>query len=83
VFETKLNISARSQYVPDRPLLAPIYRCPGLEEMIEFYIDSPYMAVYISVSLFDYNTFRLLSWAYVSMGLYPNTPQGYQRYGPR
>jgi hypothetical protein len=29
------------------------------------------------------NILWLLSWAYVSIGFYPNTPQGYQRHGPR
>jgi hypothetical protein len=27
---------AQSQFVPGRPLLAPIYRWPGLEDLVEF-----------------------------------------------
>jgi hypothetical protein len=51
--------------------MAPIYRWPGLKEPVGFYMYSPYMAVYISVSLLEYNTIQLLYRAYVSMGLYP------------
>jgi hypothetical protein len=56
------------------PLLAPIYRWPGLKEPIGFYTDSPYKAVYILVSMFKYNILILLYWAYISMGLYLNIP---------
>jgi hypothetical protein len=30
------NQLAKSQSVPSRPLLAPIYRCPGLEDPVGF-----------------------------------------------
>jgi hypothetical protein len=36
IIETKHGIQARSQCVPGRPLLAPIYRWPGLEEPVGF-----------------------------------------------
>jgi hypothetical protein len=56
---------------------------PGLEDPVGFNTESQYMAVYISVSIFKYNILRLLSWAYISMGLYPNVPHGYQYYRPQ
>jgi hypothetical protein len=73
--KTKLNITAKSRSISGWPL--------DLKEPVGFYIDSPYKAVYISVSIFEYNTIRLLYWAYVPMGLYPNTPQWYQYYRPQ
>jgi hypothetical protein len=51
----KLSITAKSQCVLRRPLLAPIYRWSGLEDPVGFYVDSPYMVVYISVFIFKYN----------------------------
>jgi hypothetical protein len=50
-----LELSAQSQCVPGWPLLAPIYRWPGLEDPIEFDTDPSYMMVYNTTSLFDYD----------------------------
>jgi hypothetical protein len=36
IIETKRGIQARSQCVPGWPLMAPIYRWPGLEEPVGF-----------------------------------------------
>jgi hypothetical protein len=57
---------AQSQSVPGRPLLAPLYRWPGLEEPVRFNTN---YNVYIRWHLI----FRL----HLCLGL-PNGPQGYQ-----
>jgi hypothetical protein len=59
VFETKLSIAAKSQCIPGRPLVVPIYRWPSLEDPVGFYTDSSYMAIYISLSIFKYSNFYL------------------------
>jgi hypothetical protein len=61
---------AQSQSDPGQPLLAPIYRWPGLEEPVEFNIN--------------YNVCiqcHLIFWLHLCLGL-PNGPQGYQDNGP-
>jgi hypothetical protein len=75
--KTKLDMCLRQSLVSrlnfnvssGRPLPAPIYRWLGLEDQVGFYTNSPYMAVYISISVFKYNIIQLLSWGYISMGL--------------
>jgi hypothetical protein len=46
-------------------------------KLVEFYTNSPPMAIYISMSLFGYNINVLRSWALISMGLNQNISQGY------
>jgi hypothetical protein len=41
-----------SQSVPGRPLLAPIYRWPGLEDLVGF--NTNYNVLYDIISYFDY-----------------------------
>jgi hypothetical protein len=57
-----VELQAQSRCVPHRPLLAPIYRWPGLEDPIGFDIDLSYMMVYNTTSLFnyDYNSTSIL-----------------------
>jgi hypothetical protein len=57
--KTKFDVCLRQSLVLRLNLdvsLAPIYRWPGLKDPVGFYTDSPYMAVYISVFIFKYNT---------------------------
>jgi hypothetical protein len=49
-WDYKLNLD-----VSGRPLLAPIYRWPGLEDPVGFDTDPSYMMVYNTTSLFDYD----------------------------
>jgi hypothetical protein len=61
---------AQSQYVPGRPLVAPLYRWPGLEDPIGFNTN--------------YNVciwYHLVFWLDLCLGL-SNGPQGYQDNGP-
>jgi hypothetical protein len=61
---------AQSQSFPGRPLLAPLYRWPGLEEPVGFNTN--------------YNVFiwcHLVFWLHLCLGL-PNGAQGYQDNGP-
>jgi hypothetical protein len=51
IIETKLKLQAQSRSPPGRPLLDPLYRWLGLEVLVGFHTNSPYMAVYI---LFPY-----------------------------
>jgi hypothetical protein len=44
IIETKLVLQAKSRCVLHRPLLAPLYRWPGLEVLVEFDTDSSPMA---------------------------------------
>jgi hypothetical protein len=54
VLRVKLeSILAKSRCVPDRPLLAPFYRWPGLEEPVRF--DTNYNTGYNTISYFDYD----------------------------
>jgi hypothetical protein len=71
-----VRLHAQSRCVPGRPLLAPIYRWPSLEDPVGFDTDPSYMTVYNTTSFSTMITLRLLSWAYVSTGLYPDRPQG-------
>jgi hypothetical protein len=65
--ENKRGIQlAQSQSVPGRPLIAPIYRWPGLEDPVGF--NKNY-----SVYVLCYLVFQL----HLCLGL-PNEPQGYQ-----
>jgi hypothetical protein len=57
---------AQSQSVPGWPLLAPLYRWPGLEEPVRFNTN-------YNVCIQYYLIFRL----HLCLGL-PNGPQGYQ-----
>jgi hypothetical protein len=50
-----LELQAQSRCIPGRPLLAPIYRWPGLDEPVGFDTDPSYMTVYNTTSLFDYD----------------------------
>jgi hypothetical protein len=61
---------AQSQSVPGRPLLAPLYRWPGLEELIGFNTN-------YNICIQCHLIFRL----HLCLGL-PNGPQGYQDNGP-
>jgi hypothetical protein len=61
---------AQSQSVSGRPLLAPIYRWPGLEKPVGFNTN-------YNVYIRRYLLFRL----HLCLGL-PNGPQGYQDNGP-
>jgi hypothetical protein len=44
---------AQSRSVPGRPLLAPIYRCPGLEDLVGF--NTNYTICIISYIDYNYN----------------------------
>jgi hypothetical protein len=60
----------QSQSVPGRPLLAPLYRWPGLEDPVGFNTN--------------YNVciwYHLVFWLHLCLGL-PNGPRGYQDNGP-
>jgi hypothetical protein len=59
--ETKLVLHAQFRCVPGRPLLAPLYRWPGLEVPVGSYTNSPYYGGLHTISLFEYNKCRLLS----------------------
>jgi hypothetical protein len=59
----------QSQSVPGRPLLAPIYRWPGLKDPVGFNTNT--VSVYDIISYFDY----VYDWAYL------NGPQGYKDNG--
>jgi hypothetical protein len=61
---------AQSQPVPGQPLLAPLYRCPDLEEPVGFNTN-------YNVCIRCHLVFRL----HLCFGL-PNEPQGYQDNGP-
>jgi hypothetical protein len=61
---------AQSQSVVGRPLLAPLYRWPGLEEQVGFNTN-------YNISIWYHLIFRL----HLYLGL-PNGPQGYQDNGP-
>jgi hypothetical protein len=50
-----MELQAQSRCVPGQPLLAPIYRWPGLEDPVGFDTDPSYMTVDNIVSLFDYD----------------------------
>jgi hypothetical protein len=60
---------AQSQSVPDRPLLSPIYRWPGPEDLVRFNTN-------YNVGIRCHLVFRL----YLCLGL-PNGPRGYQDNG--
>jgi hypothetical protein len=54
--ETKLGITGSiSMCLYGWPLLAPLYRWPGLEDPVGFDTDPSYMIVYNTTSLFDYD----------------------------
>jgi hypothetical protein len=57
---------AQSQSIPGRPLLTPLYRWSGLEELVEFNTN-------YNVCIRYHLIFRL----HLCLGL-PNGPQGYQ-----
>jgi hypothetical protein len=61
---------AQSQSVPGRPLLAPLYRWPGLEEQVGFNTN-------YNVCIWCH----LIFWLHLCLGL-PNRPEGYQDNGP-
>jgi hypothetical protein len=61
---------AQSQSVPGRPLLAPVYRWPGLDEPVRFNTN-------YNVCIQCHLVFRL----HLCLGL-SNRPQGYQDNGP-
>jgi hypothetical protein len=61
---------AQSQSVHGRPLLAPLYRWPGLEELVRFNTN-------YNVCIRCHLVFQL----HLCLGL-PNRPQGYQDNGP-
>jgi hypothetical protein len=50
-----MELQDQSRCVPDRPLLAPIYRWLGLEDPVGFDTDLSYMTVYNTTFLFYYN----------------------------
>jgi hypothetical protein len=60
---------AQSQYVPGRPLLAPLYRWPGLEDTVGFNTN-------YNICIRCHLVFQL----HLCLGL-PNGPQGYQDNG--
>jgi hypothetical protein len=65
--ENKRGIQlAQSQSIPDRPLLAPLYRWPGLEHPVGFNTNC-------NVCIRCHLVFRL----HLCLGLF-NGPQGYQ-----
>jgi hypothetical protein len=61
---------AQSQSVPDRSLLAPLYRWPGLEDLVGFNTN-------YNICIQYHLVFQL----YLCLGL-SNGPQGYQDNGP-
>jgi hypothetical protein len=70
--ETELVLQAQSRCVPGRPLLAPLYRWPGPEVPVGSYTNLPCYGGLHTVSLFEDNICRILSWAYIPMSLNPN-----------
>jgi hypothetical protein len=61
---------AQSQSILGQPLLAPIYRWPGLEDLVRFNTN-------YNICIRCHLVFRL----HLCLGL-PNRPQGYQDNGP-